>query len=101
MLKETGWEIAKKCKGLPLAAKTLGSLLRFKSSLVEWQSVLKSEMWELEGVRKDIFPFLALSYDELHPAIKRCLSYCTIFEKDKLIDVDELIRLWMAQGYLC
>ncbi|KAL0348708.1 UNVERIFIED_CONTAM: putative disease resistance protein RGA3 [Sesamum angustifolium] len=57
MLEETGMEIAKKCKGLPLAAKTVGGLLRFKNSLQEWQNVLKSEMWGLEKVREDLFPF--------------------------------------------
>ncbi|KAL0376487.1 UNVERIFIED_CONTAM: putative disease resistance protein RGA1 [Sesamum calycinum] len=100
MLEETGMEIAKKCKGLPLAAKTVGGLLRFKTSLQEWQNVLKSEMWGLEKVRKDLFPFLMLSYNELHPEVKRCFSYCAIFPKDKEINVDELIRIWMAQGFL-
>ncbi|KAG8369952.1 hypothetical protein BUALT_Bualt14G0066700 [Buddleja alternifolia] len=51
MLEEIGLEIAKKCKGMPLAAKTMGGLLRFKSGVQEWQNVLKSEMWE-EKVRE-------------------------------------------------
>ncbi|KAG8369986.1 hypothetical protein BUALT_Bualt14G0070700 [Buddleja alternifolia] len=100
MLSKTGEGIAKKCKGMPLAAKTMGGLLRFKSGVQEWQNVLKSEMWELEKVRKDIFPFLILSYDELNPAVKRCFSYCAIFPKDSKIYVDDLIRIWMAQGFL-
>ncbi|XP_073135346.1 putative disease resistance protein RGA1 isoform X2 [Henckelia pumila] len=100
MLKEIGWEIALKCKGLPLAAKTLGSLLHRKSSLQEWEHVLKSKMWEIDDVRKDIFRILALSYNDLHPAVKRCFSYCAIFPKDSDINVDELIRIWMAQGFL-
>ncbi|KAL0414690.1 UNVERIFIED_CONTAM: putative disease resistance protein RGA3 [Sesamum radiatum] len=100
MLEETGMEIAKKCKGLPLAAKTVGGLLRFKTSLQEWQNVLKSDMWGLEKVRKDLFPCLMLSYNELHPQVKRCFSYCAIFPKDKEINVDELIRIWMAHSFL-
>ncbi|CAL8133080.1 unnamed protein product [Prunus armeniaca] len=43
-----GKEIVKKCKGLPLAAKALGSLMRFKKTKKEWQDVLHSEIWELE-----------------------------------------------------
>ncbi|KAL8512776.1 hypothetical protein ACS0TY_019059 [Phlomoides rotata] len=33
---DIGKKIAKKCQGLPLAIKTMGSLLRFKSTLEEW-----------------------------------------------------------------
>ncbi|KAK4435987.1 putative disease resistance protein RGA3 [Sesamum alatum] len=100
MLEEISWEIAKKCKGLPLAAKTMGGLLRFKASLEEWQDVLKSEIWKLEKVRKVLFPFLMLSYNELPPVLKRCFSYCAIFPKNTSINVDELIKIWMAQGFV-
>ncbi|EYU21415.1 hypothetical protein MIMGU_mgv1a021064mg, partial [Erythranthe guttata] len=95
-----GQEIAKKCKGLPLAAKTLGSLLRFKNSLEEWESVLNSEIWELEEVEVDLFPHLLLSYNELSPTLKRCFSYCAVFSKDTEINLNILITKWMALGYL-
>ncbi|MDD0245771.1 NB-ARC domain-containing protein, partial [Shigella flexneri] len=49
-LKQIGMQIASKCKGLPLAAKTLGSLLRVKRTKDEWSSVLQSEIWEIEKV---------------------------------------------------
>ncbi|KAL7106046.1 hypothetical protein ACP275_07G086100 [Erythranthe tilingii] len=67
----TGKEITKKCNGLPLAAKTLGSLLRFKTTLEEWESVLSSEIWKLEEVKNDLFRHLFLSYNELSPTLKR------------------------------
>ncbi|KAL7123427.1 hypothetical protein ACP275_01G103800 [Erythranthe tilingii] len=95
-----GKAIANKCRGLPLAAKTLASLLRFKKTLEEWESVLSSEIWELEKVEVELFPHLLLSYNELSPALKRCFSYCAVFPKDTRIDVERLITKWMALGYL-
>ncbi|KAK4427319.1 putative disease resistance protein RGA3 [Sesamum alatum] len=32
--------------------------------------------------------------------MKQYSSYCSIFPKDSVIDVEELIRMWMALGYL-
>ncbi|XP_027156103.1 putative disease resistance protein RGA3 [Coffea eugenioides] len=95
-----GQKIAEKCKGLPLAAKTMGSLLRFKDTVQQWQNVLDSEIWQLEEAAVDLFPHLYLSYNELSPELKRCFSYCAVFPKDVGINVEELIRLWIAQGYV-
>ncbi|KAM2066656.1 hypothetical protein ACFX1T_043104 [Malus domestica] len=99
-LEAIGEEIAKKCKGLPLAAKTLGSLMRFKKTEKEWQEVLNSKIWELEEVEQQVFQPLLLSYFDLAPTVKRCLLYCVIFPKDHLIDKYHLIELWMSQDYL-
>ncbi|KAL0415127.1 UNVERIFIED_CONTAM: putative disease resistance protein RGA3 [Sesamum latifolium] len=99
-LQEIGKRIANKCKGLPLAAKVLGSLLHFKETKEEWQSILDSEIWQLEEAEVELFPHLFLSYNELSMAMKQCFSYCAIFPKDSEIDVEKLIRMWMALGYL-
>ncbi|XP_031250358.1 putative disease resistance protein RGA3 [Pistacia vera] len=99
-LEEIGREIVKKCKGLPLATKTIGSLLQFKRSRDEWQRVLHSEMWKLEEIEKGLLSPLMLSYNDLPSSIRKCFSYCAIFPKDQRIGKDKLIKLWMAQGYL-
>ncbi|GLU08768.1 hypothetical protein SLE2022_256580 [Rubroshorea leprosula] len=99
-LEEIGREIAEKCKGLPLAAKTLGSLLKSKRSKSEWQRVLDSEIWELEMAQKHIFAPLLLSYYDLPPPAKRCFMYCVLFPKDHYIFPHVLIPQWMAMGYL-
>nr|XP_017183805.2 putative disease resistance protein RGA3 [Malus domestica] len=100
VLRAIGEEIAKKCKGLPLAAKILGSLMRYKQTRKEWQEVLNSKIWELEEVEQQVFQPLLSSYFDLAPAVKRCLLYCAIFPKDHQIDKDHLIELWMSQDYL-
>ncbi|XP_031263635.1 putative disease resistance protein RGA3 [Pistacia vera] len=99
-LEDIGRKIVAKCKGLPLAIKTLGSLLRYKAYSGEWQNVLDSEMWEIEEVEQGIFPPLLLSYYDLPFPLKKCFSYCAIFPQDHVIEKDELIKLWMAQSYL-
>ncbi|KAK3220039.1 hypothetical protein Dsin_014009 [Dipteronia sinensis] len=99
-LEKIGREIVSKCKGLPLAAKTMGSLLRFKKTRKEWESILNSEIWKLEEFEKGISPPLLLSYYELPSMVKRCFTYCAMFPKDFKFEKDELIKLWMAQGYL-
>ncbi|XP_022746816.1 putative disease resistance RPP13-like protein 1 [Durio zibethinus] len=46
-LKGIGEAIAKRCKGLPLAAKALGGLLRCKPDADEWDKILHSNLWDL------------------------------------------------------
>ncbi|XVF18394.1 hypothetical protein REPUB_Repub11eG0017800 [Reevesia pubescens] len=102
-LSPIGQQIADKCKGLPLAAKTLGSLLHFKRSREEWQHVLDSDIWELENIddpEKGLFPPLLLSYYDLSSPLRRCFSYCATFPKDCVISKEHLVKMWMAQDYL-
>ncbi|BFG21427.1 hypothetical protein CerSpe_077010 [Prunus speciosa] len=93
-------EIVKKCKGLPLAAKTLGSLMHNKTKIGEWKEVLRSKIWDLERIEQEVFQPLFLSYYDLSPAIKCCLLYCATFPKYYEFKRDDLIKLWMAQDYV-
>ncbi|XP_075657813.1 putative disease resistance protein RGA3 [Castanea sativa] len=95
-----GRQISKKCKGLPLAAKTLGSLMHFKKSIEEWKNVLDSNLWELEDVERGLFAPLLLSYFDLPSPLKRCFSYCAIFPKDHDFNVNELVHMWTAHGFV-
>ncbi|XP_052297426.1 putative disease resistance protein RGA1 isoform X2 [Citrus sinensis] len=101
-LEPIGRKIACKCKGLPLAAKVIGNLLRSKRTVSEWQRILDSEMWKVEEIGKGLLPPLLLSYNDLPSSsmVKRCFSYCSVFPKDYNIRKEELITLWMAQCYL-
>ncbi|XP_024039267.1 putative disease resistance protein RGA3 [Citrus clementina] len=64
-LEPIGRKIACKCKGLPLAAKVIGNLLRSKSTVKEWQRILESEMWKVEEIGQGILAPLLLSYNDL------------------------------------
>ncbi|KAM0005466.1 putative virus X resistance protein-like, coiled-coil [Helianthus debilis subsp. tardiflorus] len=97
-LEPIGREIVVKCKGLPLAVKTLGSLMWSKSSSNDWQRVKDSNIWNLQ--ENNVLPALKLSYDNLVPHLKRCFSYFCLFPKGHKLRKDELILLWVANGFI-
>ncbi|XXG41060.1 hypothetical protein AAC387_Pa01g1613 [Persea americana] len=101
-LVKIGKKIVNKCKGLPLAVKTLGGLLRSVVDVVEWEAILKSEIWDLSEERSDILPALRLSYHHLPAHLKRCFAYCAcLIDKGQCgVAGDELIQKWMAQGFI-
>ncbi|CAL5382460.1 unnamed protein product [Camellia sinensis] len=94
-----GKEIVEKCKGLPLAARTLGGLLRNKVRDEEWEDVLHSKIWDLPQ-ESDILPALRLSYHHLPSDLKQCFAYCSIIPNDYEFEEEELVLLWMAEGFI-
>ncbi|KAJ0478311.1 putative P-loop containing nucleoside triphosphate hydrolase, leucine-rich repeat domain superfamily [Helianthus annuus] len=99
-LKPHGVGIVKKCDGLPLALKAVGRLL---STRIDeegyWKKVLDSEIWRL-SVEGKIVPALILSYHDLPAHLKQLFAYCSLFPKDCLFDKVDVVRLWMAEGFL-
>ncbi|KAL3749001.1 hypothetical protein ACJRO7_010137 [Eucalyptus globulus] len=100
-LERIGKKIAEKCKGSPLAVKVLGGLLRNKGNHDEWEAILNNRMWDLPtGKYDEVLPVLKLSYIHLPSYLKRCFAYCAVFPKDYEIERDELVLLWIAEGFL-
>ncbi|XP_035545127.1 disease resistance protein RGA2-like [Juglans regia] len=93
-------EIVKKCKGVPLAVKSLGGLLYSKVDESEWELVRGNEIWELEENEGGILPALQLSYNQLPIHLKRCFAYCVNFPKDHEIWNIDLIEQWVAHGLI-
>ncbi|PWA82641.1 NB-ARC domains-containing protein [Artemisia annua] len=99
VLRPHGEGIVKKCDGLPLALKALGSLLRTKTDEEDWKQLLNNEIWMLED-GGSIVPALRLSYHDLSARLKQLFAYCCLIPKDYVFEKDDLILLWMAEGFL-
>nr|XP_048329200.1 putative disease resistance protein RGA1 isoform X2 [Ziziphus jujuba var. spinosa]XP_048329201.1 putative disease resistance protein RGA1 isoform X2 [Ziziphus jujuba var. spinosa]XP_048329202.1 putative disease resistance protein RGA1 isoform X2 [Ziziphus jujuba var. spinosa]XP_048329203.1 putative disease resistance protein RGA1 isoform X2 [Ziziphus jujuba var. spinosa]XP_048329204.1 putative disease resistance protein RGA1 isoform X2 [Ziziphus jujuba var. spinosa]XP_048329205.1 putative d len=94
-----GKDIVKKCGGIPLVIRTIASMLYCKS-FEEWSSFKEKELSTINEYDESIIPILKLSYDHLPSHLKHCFGYCRLFPKNHVFDVEMLINLWMAQGFI-
>ena len=99
-LVDIGKQVVEKCKGVPLAVKTLGSLLFSKTEEHDWISIRDNEIWKIEQKEDDILPALRLSYNKLPSYLKQCFAYCSLYPKDSRYSNYDLIQCWMANGLL-
>uniref|UniRef100_K3YES4 NB-ARC domain-containing protein n=1 Tax=Setaria italica TaxID=4555 RepID=K3YES4_SETIT len=84
-----GKQIARELKGNPLAAKTVGALLKRNISIDNWTHILNNEEWKSLQDSGSIMPALKLSYDYLSSHLQQCFRYCS-----------ELVRMWISQGFV-
>ena len=96
-LLEIGKEIVRKCKGIPLAIKTIAGILYSKVDEDKWKFVRDNEIWNLEQ-DGGILPALRLSYNQLPFHLKQCFAYCSLFPKNYVFYSFKLIQFWMAYG---
>ncbi|XP_037471224.1 putative disease resistance protein RGA4, partial [Triticum dicoccoides] len=88
------WVIAKKLHRSPIAAVTVAGQLRAHPDILFWKNTANLDLLN------DTMGSLFWSYQQLNPDIKRCLEYCNIFPRRSKLTRDELIHLWIAQGFL-
>ncbi|XP_009388375.3 putative disease resistance protein RGA1 [Musa acuminata AAA Group] len=94
-------KIVSRLKGLPLAARMVGGLLKDGMNEEHWRNIAESEIWQLPQNEEGVLPVLQLSYQCLPPHLKRCFVFCSLFPKDhRFYKGDDLVRLWMAEGYV-
>jgi hypothetical protein len=98
VLEEIGREIVGKCKGLPLAVKAMGGILRgCVDDVNKWMKIQSSEIWQIEeqnpgSDNPKILAILKLSYDHLPYHLKRCFAYCSLFPKAYIFHKEVLVK---------
>ncbi|KAF5182207.1 Disease resistance protein rga2 [Thalictrum thalictroides] len=99
-LEEIGMQIAIKCKGLPLAAKIVGSLLQSKVDHNEWNNILDSRIWQSSVIKNEIIPALKSGYHHLPSHVRQCFAYCSMFPQSYDFEKIKLVRMWMGEGFV-
>ncbi|CAN6346823.1 unnamed protein product [Urochloa humidicola] len=94
-LLEFGRAIAAKVKGSPLAAKSVGEMLRNTRSTQKWRALMDTEICD-----SIIISSLQLSYQHLPGHLQRCFAYCSIFPTTWRFDRYKLVKMWVALGFV-
>ncbi|XP_010418098.1 PREDICTED: probable disease resistance protein At1g61190 [Camelina sativa] len=97
--------VADKCRGLPLALNVIGKAMSSKTMVREWEhamDVLTRSAAEFSSdMENKILAVLKFSYDSLgDEQIQSCFLYCALFPEDETVHVEDLIQLWICEGFL-
>ncbi|KAM3345740.1 hypothetical protein ACQJBY_020322 [Aegilops geniculata] len=91
-----------KCGGLPIAIACVGRLLSCRDpTYCQWESVYKELESQLtNNVILDVNIVLKVSLENLPTHLKNCFLHCTIFPEDYLFRRKQVIRHWIAAGFI-
>ncbi|VAH55637.1 unnamed protein product [Triticum turgidum subsp. durum] len=91
-----------KCGGLPIAIACVGRLLSCRHpTYSEWKSLYKElELQLSNNVILDVNAALKVSLEDLPTDLKNCFLYCTIFPEDYLFQRRQVMRHWIASGFI-
>ncbi|KAM3300753.1 hypothetical protein ACQJBY_041659 [Aegilops geniculata] len=96
-------EILRKCHGLPLAVITIASLLANEGrSRKGWESIRDSlgAQSATNPTLEEMNCILNLSYMHLPAHLRACFLYFGMYPEDSWILRDDLIRQWIAEGFI-
>ncbi|KAL0919959.1 hypothetical protein M5K25_009051 [Dendrobium thyrsiflorum] len=99
-LRSIAGERVKKLSGYPLAAKVIGGVLNSSLDERHWTKVLNSDFVSPKLGQDDIFLILRLSYIFLPKHLQNCFAFCSIFRQDYLFRKDDLVKMWIALGFI-
>ncbi|KAI0503710.1 hypothetical protein KFK09_014648 [Dendrobium nobile] len=88
--------IVKKLSRSPLEAKVIGGVLNENLEVRHWRTVLESNLLD----QNSIHSILKLSYTVLSNHLRNCFAFCCMFPEDHEFDKDDLVRMWIALGFI-
>ncbi|KAL5717775.1 hypothetical protein ACHQM5_010741 [Ranunculus cassubicifolius] len=97
-------DVAKQCKGLPVALVTLGRAMRGKDQSM-WENVFQqlkeSNFKHIEDMDVNVVGAIKLSYDFIpYEDTKSIFLFCCLFPEDHKIGMDELVRYMIGEGII-
>ncbi|CAD6255743.1 unnamed protein product [Miscanthus lutarioriparius] len=92
--KAIGRKITKKLRRSPIAAITVAARLKSESRIDFWERTSNLDVLD------ETMGALWWSYQQLGVDIRRCFTYCSIFPKAYILRRDEIVDLWIAQGFV-
>ncbi|XP_072954020.1 putative disease resistance protein RGA3 isoform X2 [Typha angustifolia] len=93
-LEKIGKQILQKLCRSPLAAKAVGGQLSKRLQPNFWRASLEQD--NLSDTQKA----LMWSYYRLDASLQRCFSYSSLFPKGHRFRKEEMVHLWMAEGFI-
>ncbi|CAM0149983.1 unnamed protein product [Urochloa decumbens] len=100
---EISEDMLRKCRGVPLAITSIASLLATHGmDIQKWEKIQYSMVSELETnpTLEWMRHVLSLSYNDLSYHLKTCLLYLGTYPEDHKIRRDDLVRQWIAEGFV-
>ncbi|XP_037472198.1 uncharacterized protein LOC119347731 isoform X2 [Triticum dicoccoides] len=89
-----GGLIAKRLHKSPIAAVTVAGRLGTNLDMNFWKNTANHETFN------ETMDALWWSYQQLNPDIRRCFEFCNIFPPRSKLRRDDLVRLWIAHGFV-
>ncbi|WVZ49577.1 hypothetical protein U9M48_000919, partial [Paspalum notatum var. saurae] len=89
-----GRSIAKKLHRSPIAAVAVGRRLQAETAVAFWETTANLD------VLNETMGALWWSYQQLGVDTRRCFQYCSTFPKGYRLKRDELVHMWIAQGFV-
>ncbi|KAJ1277080.1 hypothetical protein BS78_05G266500 [Paspalum vaginatum] len=96
--------IGRKCGGFPLATVTIANLFaRLRNGVEHCNYIRRSLSSNLRAnpTTEGIKQVLSLCYEYLPNHLKACLLYLSIYKEGHIIWKHDLVKQWIAEGFIC